>query len=112
MEEAGPLKTGLLASNPEHRGDPNHQGHQVLHEEQNQIWMAHLSDLEREKKRENEDSAAQSWLTTGLGTHLNHPSLPGAKANTVRIPLFPGSAECDRESCTAQGWLRQKAQLL
>lgn len=50
VEEAGPLKAGLLASHPEHRGDPNHQSHQVLHEEQNQIWTAHLSDLQREKE--------------------------------------------------------------
>lgn len=86
VEEAGPLKTGLLASNPEHGGDPNHQGHQVLHEEQNQVWTAHLSDLEREKGTKD-----------CLGTHLNRPSLPGARANTVGIPLFPGSPEHDRE---------------
>lgn len=48
VEEAGPLKAGLFAAHPEHGGDANHQGHQVLHEEQNQVWTAHLSDLGRE----------------------------------------------------------------
>lgn len=111
VEEAGPLKTGLLASNPEHRGDPNDQGHEILHEEQDQIWTAHLSDLGREKRRKRRFHDP-SWLSAGLWTHLNHPSLPRAKANIVRTPLFPGSTEHDRERCTAQCCLRQKAQLL
>jgi len=50
VEKASPLKTGLLASNPEDRGYPNDQGHEILHEEENQIRTTHLSDLERKKR--------------------------------------------------------------
>lgn len=53
VEEASPLETGLFASNPEDRGYPNYQSHEILHEKENQIWTTHLSDLQRGKRREN-----------------------------------------------------------
>lgn len=48
MEEAGPFKTGLLTANPEHGWDPDHQSHQILHQEEYKIRAAHLRHLERD----------------------------------------------------------------
>lgn len=47
VEEAGPLKAGLLAAHPEHGGDAHDQHHQVLDEEQGQVGstgVLHLQD--------------------------------------------------------------------
>lgn len=40
MEEAGPLKAGLLAPHPEDGGDPHDQHHHVLEQEEAQIGTA------------------------------------------------------------------------
>lgn len=53
MEEAGPLKAGLLTAHPEHRGDPYDQHHQVLDEVQGQVGSTsalHLQDAEEEEE--------------------------------------------------------------
>lgn len=45
MKKAGPLEAGLLTAHPEHRRDADHQHHQVLHDEQNQVRPARLVHL-------------------------------------------------------------------
>lgn len=106
MEEAGPLKAGLLASHPEHRGDPNHQSHQILHEEQNQIWTAHLSDLQREK--EGKAGLQQPPFTSQAEMIPLCPEPKQTRAGFL-CSLAPGAWP---RGCRAQGCLTQKAQLL
>ena len=45
VQEAGPLEAGLLAAHPEDGGDPHHQHHQVLDEEEDQRWLVALLHL-------------------------------------------------------------------
>lgn len=47
VEEAGPLKAGLLAAHPEDRGDSHHQHHHVLEQEQAQLRTAAAVHLRR-----------------------------------------------------------------
>lgn len=45
VEETGPLEAGLFTADPKHWGDAHHQHHQVLDEEQGDIWPACLFHL-------------------------------------------------------------------
>lgn len=45
VEEAGPLKAGLLTAHPENGGDPHHQHHHVFDQEQSHYWPAGLFNL-------------------------------------------------------------------
>lgn len=73
VEEAGPLKAGLFASDPEDRRDSHNESHQIFHQKEDQVWVTHLGNLEKEKEEEKVtlglSSAAyrspwikQSWL--------------------------------------------------
>lgn len=51
VEETSPLKAGLLASNPENRGDSHNQHHQVLDEEEDQVGATGVLHLQERKSR-------------------------------------------------------------
>ena len=51
VEEASPLKAGLLAPHPEHRGDSHNQHHQVLDEEEDQVGPTDALHLEETETR-------------------------------------------------------------
>lgn len=92
VEEAGPLEAGLLAAHPEDGGDPHHQHHHVLEQEQAQVGTAAGLHLQQ--------TARQSDSATGCNNPLRSS---GGLGSGQLTPLSPPTASSSSRGGDPQG---------